>query len=153
MTTPLGRQPADDAGLLGDIARGEPGAFEQFVGLYETRVARLAQRLSGWSNDVDDIVQDVFVTVLEKSKNFRGEASVWTWLTKITLNRCRSHHRREVMRSRISWLVPTSARRAPAADHQLMLDEVAQKVRTAIAALSPRDREIVILFYLEDRSA
>jgi len=37
------------------------------VARYQTRVARLAQRLLGWVGEPEDVVQDVFLTALRKS--------------------------------------------------------------------------------------
>src|SRR5688500_12036613 len=75
------------------LARGDPGAFEQVVATCRPRVERLARRLLAWRGDVDDVVQDVFLVALEKARTFRREASLETWLTAITVNKCRSHRR------------------------------------------------------------
>ena len=96
ITMALGKQ-ADRADLGARLRDGEPGAFESLVSLYQGRIARLAYRLLGWSGDVDDVVQEVFLAALRNAGSFRGEASLWTWLTRITLNRCRTHQRRRLM--------------------------------------------------------
>src|SRR5438874_10543703 len=126
--------------------------FEQLVALHEPRIRRLAYRLLGWRGDVDDVVQDVFLTALARIGTFRGEASIATWLTSVTINRCRTNRRRRLLRLR--WL----ARRpkpdcAQPADQRSMRDEVSARVRSAVRALRPKDREVIVLFYLEDFSA
>src|SRR5947209_5770914 len=91
---------SDTTTLERRFADGDAQAFEQVVALYQTRVARLASRLLGWRgdiNDIDDVVQDVFLSALSKARSFRGESSLWTWLTIITLNRCRSQRRRAML--------------------------------------------------------
>ena len=78
-----------------------PLTFEQVVDEQQANVARLARRLLGWSTngaDVDDVAQDVFLTVLKHLDRFRGESSLSTWITRITINACRTHRRRRVMR-------------------------------------------------------
>ena len=43
----------------------------------------LAWRVLGWSGgrqDVDDVVQEVFLAVLGKALGFRGDSGLWTWL-------------------------------------------------------------------------
>src|SRR5271170_6602683 len=93
----------DEASFAGRLANGEAEAFEQFVALYQPRVARLAQRLLGWNADVDDVVQDVFLAAWRKIGSFRRGSSLWTWLTVITLNQCRSRIRRRSLLQRLPF--------------------------------------------------
>jgi len=153
ITMALGKQ-ADRADLGARLRDGEPGAFESLVSLYQGRIARLAYRLLGWSGDVDDVVQEVFLAALRNAGSFRGEASLWTWLTRITLNRCRTHQRRRLMWQRLRRVL---SRHRPGssepADGGAVRDEMAGAVRAAVAALPARDREVVVLFYLEQQPA
>ena len=137
---------------LGDL-RDETGAvgaddsFEDIVRLHHPAVARLAHRLLGWRDrDADeDIVQEVFLVALQRLNRFRGESSLATWLMGITLNQCRAHRRGSVMRLRFLrqwWRSPDSA--SIVAD-----DDTNEQVRAAVAELPPRDREVIVLFYLE----
>jgi RNA polymerase sigma-70 factor (ECF subfamily) len=142
--------------LPGRFAAGEAGAFEQVVALYQPRVARLAYRLLGWRGDVDDVVQDVFLAALTNARSFRGGSSLWTWLTAITLNRCRRHARRAALARRFGeWLgrQPSHSQAAAAAGAGQMAveGEAGARVRDAVAGLPPRDREVVVLYYLEGR--
>lgn len=140
----------DERSLERRFAAGEAAAFEEMVALYQGRVARLARRLLGWSGDVDDVVQDVFLAALAKARTYRGTASLWSWLTAVTLNRCRSHHRRSALFRRFGLSVARE-RQSPAAGVSSESDESAARVRQSVAALPVRDREVVVLFYLESR--
>ena len=154
MTTRLESQENCDQELAARLARGDAGSLERVIELYQPRVARLAHRLLGWRGDLDDVVQDVFLAVLQKVSGFRGNSSLWTWLTVITLNRCRTHHRRGKIWRRVKWALSAgrSSDSAPA-DQDTLADEVALEVRAAVAALPPRDREVIVLFYLEHKPA
>jgi RNA polymerase sigma-70 factor (ECF subfamily) len=114
-------------------------------------VTRLAYRLLGWRGDVEDLVHDVFLAAFKQRHRFRGEASAWTWLAAIAINQCRSHRRRQVLRFR--WLRnrnrPEHAARSSERAEQ---DETAQRVRDAVAQLRIRDRELIVLHYLEELS-
>jgi len=143
----------DDCGLIGRIARGDAGALASLVALYEPRVRRLAHRLMAWDGELDDVVQDVFLAVLEKAGGFRGDASAWTWLTAITLNRCRTYRRRRAVRERVGALLGRHRAAERAADQPALDQEVAREVRAAVAALPGRDREVIVLFYLEHKPA
>jgi RNA polymerase sigma-70 factor (ECF subfamily) len=150
-----GSLPADssDAALAVRLGREEPGAFEEAISLYRPRVARLARRLLGWpasAADVDDVVQDVFLAILTHARRFRSDSSLSTWITTITLNKCRSHRR-----AWRSWLRRLRGMRDQAALSEAPADcgvediERFAQVRQAVQALRPGDREVIVLHYLE----
>jgi RNA polymerase sigma-70 factor (ECF subfamily) len=150
MTTGEGAALAGDGGY----ELREPAAaasFEQLVALHEPRVRRLAHRLLGWrgGGDVDDVVQEVFLVLLNKLDCFRGESSLATWLTRVTINRCRTHQRTRWLRLRLHR-PPHFSEAGPPADQHAVRDEVNARVRSAVAALGARDREVIVLFYLEE---
>jgi RNA polymerase sigma-70 factor (ECF subfamily) len=140
---------ADESALARRFASGDPEAFEEMVALYQARVTRLAHRLLGWGGDPEDVAQEVFLVAMRKAKDFRGQASLWTWLATITVNRCRRQLRRQAL-----WRRFVSARSreetAVAADRGALQDETHRRVRDAVAALPARDREVIVLYYLEE---
>ncbi|HVJ83923.1 MAG TPA: RNA polymerase sigma factor, partial [Planctomycetia bacterium] len=74
-----------------------PPDFDGLVAEHEGRVRRLAQRLLGWSGDVEDVVQDVFLAAYRKLPRFRNEGGAGAWLARLTINACRSRHRRRFL--------------------------------------------------------
>ena len=139
--------------LAARFASGEARALEEVIALYRERVARLAHRLLRWNGDADDVVQDVFLDALLGARRFRADASLWTWLSKITVNRCRRRARRAAVRERFLQFLRRSPQIAgPSADAAGIADERCIAVRHAIASLPRAEREAVVLFYLEDRS-
>jgi RNA polymerase sigma factor (sigma-70 family) len=145
-------EPAADRELARRLARGAAGSFEELVELHADAVTRTARGLLGWQGDVDDVIQDVFVVALEKSPRFRGQCSLRTWLTVITLNRCRTYHRRQKIWRRVLNVLGRQAPEPAAADPPGPGDETARAVRTAVASLAPADREVVVLHYFEHKS-
>lgn len=61
-------------------------AFREFVQTHSQRVYALAYKLSGNSDDADDLTQEVFVRAVEALRQFSGTSSLATWLHRITLN-------------------------------------------------------------------
>lgn len=126
-----------------------PDDFDRLVAEFQRPVTRLARRLLGWRDGVEDVVHDVFLAALTHRDRFRGDASAWTWLAAITLNRCRAQRRRQLVNFR--WW--REAKRAPAATCEplsIERDETNARVREAVAALPVKDREVVVLYYLEE---
>jgi RNA polymerase sigma-70 factor, ECF subfamily len=146
------RDAAADRALVETAA--QVASFERLVAEEQTYVARLVHRLLGYRDGVDDVVQDVLAAALVAWPKFRGESSARTWLVRIALNQCRRHHRRRLLwrglieKFRRRWLsVATNELRAEAAAH-----ETNERVRCALAALRPCDREVLVLHYLQDLS-
>src|SRR5687768_14932266 len=141
-----------DARDSGVSARPVPAlTLEAVIAGHADRVRRLARRLTGWSDaDAEDVVQDVFVAVLEHLPAFRGESSVATWVTAITLNRCRAARRRRIIRLAFLGKAKDAApRAAPAAGEDVDEAERRERVRRAVRALPAKDREVVVLRHLE----
>jgi len=117
------------------------------------RVARWVARLVGPSPAVDDLVQDVFVRVQRLLPSFRGDAKVTTWLYRITENVVRNHRRKE----RLRRLLGVQADAAASAAHPPPLEalerrEASRLVYRILDALRERDRNLLILFELEQLS-
>jgi RNA polymerase sigma-70 factor, ECF subfamily len=141
---------AEEKELASRLARGEQRAFELVVEAYGGRVTALARRLLGWSEGADDVAQDVFLTVLRKRKQFRGEAKLWTWLATITVNRCRSLRRRRWVLERVLHAVAPSRETRTAAAERSETEETAERVRAAVTKLPATYREVIVLRYLEE---
>lgn len=142
----------DEKSLAQRFAEGDAAAFEAIVAMHRPRITRLVYRLLGWPADVDDMVQEVFLSALTKCRKFRGESALATWLTVIALNKCRTHRRGLLSR----WRTLRRASRRPiqmqaAADAATLKDDTLAQVRDAIKRLNARDREVIVLHYLEDR--
>ncbi|MFO0944895.1 MAG: RNA polymerase sigma factor [Planctomycetota bacterium] len=135
------------------IAARDPAAFEELVRQYQERVTRLARRLLGWSTDVEDVVQEVFVAVLANLDKYRGDASLLTWLTTITVNTCRSHQRRRQITAKIVTFLRWRHSRSLDGDRRPeRTEDVTETVRKAVRDLPIRLREAVVLCYFEERS-
>jgi RNA polymerase sigma-70 factor, ECF subfamily len=121
-------------------------------------VTRLVRRLSAWSPDADDLVQDVLVAALAKRKKFRREARLETWITRIAINQCRAAHRKRWLRTRLfsGWAEQRPGAMASTVSltpmDELLADERAERVRAAVAQLPALSREALVLRYFEGMS-
>lgn len=143
----------DESELVAQLVRGNPQAFDRVVEQYQPRVTAMAHRLLGWTDETEDVVQDVFVTVLARVDSFQGRSSLWTWIARITINRCRSWQRRNWLRRNVhrigEALLKQQASHSPAGQETIR-DETAAEVRTAVRALPVKYREVIVLRYLEE---
>ena len=136
-------RPAEEQESGDELRRVDASAFERIIELYSADVTQLVNRLLGWPGDVDDVVQDVFLAAYLNLKGFRGQCLVRTWLFTITMNKCRSHRRRQRLRlmamSRVAEQKPGSG--APGPDDESLravppgLGPPAQAISGACGAL------------------
>jgi len=75
------------------ISDSNERAFEEIFNRYANKVYALAFKISRNPIDAEDILQDVFLTLVKKIDTFRGEASFSTWLYKVTMNASYMHFR------------------------------------------------------------
>jgi RNA polymerase sigma-70 factor (ECF subfamily) len=146
---------ATERSLLPQAVAGDQAAFDRLVTVHQDRIARLVQRLLGWPSDVDDVVQDVFVDALRNLRRFDGRSSVLTWLTRLTINRCRSHQRRQwirlsFLRIKCADVRATGSISASDTSNLAITKETIHQVHAAIRQLNQKDREIIVLRYLEE---
>ena len=72
----------------------DPVAREELFRAHSDTVYRLAYRLLGNPQDAEDVVQESFIAVFSSLHSFRGEASLRSWLHRITV-RTAGHYRRK----------------------------------------------------------
>lgn len=147
-------EPADRQSQPRDVLRlaEVTPRFDELVAEHQQRIARLCYRLLGWRQDVEDVVQEVFLAALRGLPEFRGQSDVATWLTRIAINTCRAHLRKRFLRLRRPAAWPGGPERPSAwpAERRLMDRERFERVRRAVRKLPPKYREVVVLRYLEE---
>lgn len=124
--------------------------FEAIHAEYAGLVRRIVFRLCH-PNDLDDLVQQVFVKVFEHRDHLKDPGSLKAWICRIAVNTARDDLRR---RRRAGWLSLSAPedldrREGPGTDAGSALAGD-QLVRRAVGALSPKLREVVVLYSLKE---
>ena len=148
----------DDRDYVNRIIDGEERAFNELVNKYYGNVYNLAYRMLNNADDAKEIAQDAFVKIHKSLPNFRGNASLKTWIMRITL-RLSLNKRRD--RSRSAWERLGLNRdgkpkllfsRSQSPEAKLISDEIDNQVRNLIDGLPEDMRQIIILNSFEDLS-
>jgi RNA polymerase sigma-70 factor, ECF subfamily len=79
--------------LVARLRLGEMEAFDQLVEEYQPLVYALSLRILNNAEDARDATQETFLKVYRHFGNFRGEASLKTWICRIAINQARSSDR------------------------------------------------------------
>ena len=74
------------AALLDRARRGEAAAFEQLYRWFERPVFTLALRLTGQREEAQDVLQDTMLRLIDRLRDFRGDAPFWGWLRQVAVN-------------------------------------------------------------------
>jgi len=75
-----------DAVLVKDLKNGDAKAMEEIVRRYSNKVYNLAYQLTRDNSAAEEIMQDVFLTVIAKINTLTNDAFFSTWLYRVTTN-------------------------------------------------------------------
>ena len=115
--------------------------MQEFVQRHENKVYRIAASIMGSKADAEDVMQDVFCKVLEKAPVFESSAHEAAWLTRVTVNHCKS-------RLRSYWWKKTE----PLLETYPAQDAEQQVLIETVNALPSKYRIVISLFYYEGYS-
>jgi len=83
-----------DLELAALAQRGDRMAFGAITQRCNQRLFRIARSVVGDDNEAEDVLQEAYLRAFAAMAGFRGEASLFTWLTRITLNEARGRLRK-----------------------------------------------------------
>ncbi len=75
-----------DLVLVDRLRGGDPAALDELMARYAARVWRLARGVTRNDSDAEEVVQDVFLTLSQKSETFEGRSALGSWIYRITMN-------------------------------------------------------------------
>jgi RNA polymerase sigma-70 factor (ECF subfamily) len=133
-----------DRELIERWKTGDSRAATMLVGRHADALARFAVS-SGERSEIEELVQDTFVRAFASIDSFRGDSSLRTWLFTIE-RRLMLDRRRQERRMRATVPVePSDAVTEFDALDNLLAEEAESRVRRAVDALSPTQREVFTL--------
>ncbi len=139
--------PAERA-MLERARAGEHRALREFYGTYHQQVRAHLYRLLGSDSEIDDLVQTVFARAFAALDMFKANATISTWLYRITANTThnvlRQRFRRERVKSALQWF--NAGRGTNLSGCKLEARDEAHRV---LQRLRPDLREVFVLYHYE----
>lgn len=134
--------------LLRRCRDGEEEAIAELVRRFQPWALNFAAAVLKDRDEAEDVVQEAFLTALDRLPDLRDPDAFPAWLRQII----RTHGSRAARRRRELSLDEHAeqAGNEESALSRVRHDELARKVREAIAALPPAGREAVEMFYLDE---
>jgi RNA polymerase sigma-70 factor (ECF subfamily) len=149
----------EDASVIAAIREGDTERFAFLVTKYQPRLFATARRYARRQDEVEDIVQEVFIKAFERLDSFRGEAPFEHWLMRLAVRTCydflRRHQRsREDSVTDLSPDVDNWLEAFAAAPEATSADSEAARTLVAriLDQLSPAARLVITLLEIEERS-
>jgi RNA polymerase sigma-70 factor (ECF subfamily) len=137
--------------------KGDQKAFAQLVKRHERLVAAIVKGMLGDSPEAGDVGQETFIRLFHSLRSFRGEARLGTYLTRIAINLSlnelgRKKRRASVVSLNEGVIEPWLQSAGCVTELQYESAEHCDIVRTAIGALKPKLRAVVVLRLMEGYS-
>ena len=124
--------------------------FEELVITHYNTLLRIAIQNTGNRSEAEDIVQETFLQLLEKKKNFHDHEHAKAFLIRAAINRCfdylkSARHKRNIPLTDVEENV------LPKLSGDFG-DESSQAVYDAIQKIRPEYRNVIYLYYYEEYS-
>ena len=150
---------ASDESLVKASQKGDTSAFEELVSRHRDKIYARAFSMMRNEEDAIDLSQEAWVKGWQKLKQFQGESSFATWMTRITINLCLDYIRKQKRRSAesIEAMDEESGgveRHMPVVTinptERLERGELRQRIDRALDELSEAHRTVLVLHEFEN---
>ncbi len=145
----------DDASLVERAQQRDGAAFWLIMKRHNQRLYRVAHGVLGDNAEAEDVVEEAYLRAFAHLTEFRGEARLSTWLTRIVLNEALVRRQRsmEVLHdpADASILTPGSARAANP-EAATALAEIRRLLERAVDSLPEPFRIVFVMRDIEEMS-
>lgn len=126
---------------------GRADALERIYEKYRDYLLTLAMQLLNDAGAAEDVVQDVFVSLVRSRAEFRVHGGLRSYLATCAVNRARDHLRRARRRGPVGSLAADASMESDtlSPDGRLLSNERSQFVARALARLPDEQREVIAL--------
>ncbi len=140
----------EDDLLVQAACNGDPIAFDQLVNKYRQLVYAVAYRYTHNHEEADDLAQETFIKAYENLSGFRGEASLKTWLLRITTNLSINVKKSSRIAKDIGEEPAEFSHQQKDSLHGLISKDDKDQLRRAIQRLPERQKEALLLKTYKD---
>jgi RNA polymerase sigma-70 factor (ECF subfamily) len=142
---------AADSLMLPALETGRQGSLsaEQVYAHHADFVWRTLQHLGVRSADLEDLAQEVFVTVHRRIATFDGRSKLTTWLFSVCLHLVQRHRRRAYLRLEFLYAEPPERIDTETPEQRYESAEASRRLEQLLSKLSPERRATFMLFEVE----
>lgn len=142
----------DDLSLARRCLDGDAAAQRLLFRAHKDRVHLILYRILGSNREMEDVVQEAFLAIFRSLRVYRGDASLATWVDRVTTRAAFKHlSRKDRSRVRLSAVPPLVDGDADP-ERRVHLLEVARRLYAVLDELPPQYRVAYALFAIDGRS-
>ncbi len=144
-----------DEAVVQEIINGDKERFGELIDHYEAKLTRYVRRFTLISDDVEDIVQTVFIKAYTHLQSFDSSRSFTSWIYRIAHNESVTYLRKR-SNEKVSFIDFDTFFPHPFAqeesDTKAHRREIQELLDASLAELSPKYREVLVLYYYDELS-
>ena len=142
-----------DGQLVDAALAGNEDAYAELARRHKGRVFGIASRFARDAAELEDICQEVFIQAYFKLRQYRRDSPFEHWLLRITTHKCYDYLRkRRRSAPHISVEAMLESGHEPRAPQPSAGDPDLERLHAAMGELSAKERLVITLLELEDRS-
>ena len=150
---------ADDATLVRAAQRGNMAAFEELIARHRDRIYARAYSMMRNEEEAVDLSQEAWVKGWQRLRQFQGESSFGTWMTRVVINLCLDQLRKQKRQQTES--IEAMDEESGGVERQMPVvtvnptaglerRELRQRIDRALGQLSYEHRTVLVLHEFED---
>jgi RNA polymerase sigma-70 factor (ECF subfamily) len=140
-----------DGDLVARCVAGDRSAQRRLFESEKRRVHATLFRILGPNQNLDDLVQDVFLSVFRSLHAFRGESSVSTWVDRCAVHAALAHIRGRRDRQHLELVAESLASNDPSAERRALAREATRHLYAALEGLPSKQRTAFALSAIDGR--
>ena len=140
-----------DSQLLDRLQAGDDQAVTHWFKTYEKRIKHYIMRRVDHPQDVEELVQEVFINCLRNLARFKGKSSLYTWMCAIANHEIADYFRKRYAKKFIHTL--------PLADYlfneEVVIEDahgLAEKLDHVFAKIGLATKELLLLKYIDKKA-
>ena len=150
---------SDDQALVRAAQRGDMGAFEELVARHRDKIYARAYSMMRNEEEAIDLSQEAWVKGWQRLKQFQGDSSFGTWMTRIVINLCLDQLRKQ--KRQRSESIEAMDEESGGVERQMPVvtvnptaglerAELRQRIDRALGQLSHEHRTVLVLHEFEE---
>lgn len=145
---------APDAELIDRIRAGETACFELLLRRHNERIYRTVRAVLGDDADVEDVMQQAYVSAYQHLDGFEGRSRFSTWMTRIAINEAYGRLRRRQRSQPAPWedddaMAHEPEATGPTPEQVAARREMQELLERAVDTLSLPNRTVFVLRAVE----
>ena len=135
---------SDETALFSHSGAGE--SLEQIMKTQRPRIEWMLRKHLGARQDLDDLVQTVYLELLKTLPKFRGESSMSTFICGITLMVVRRARRGTAWDARRTSLEVDTEAPSPSPEHTAIARQQLERLERALDRIAPQKRDALLMW-------